>query len=140
MSSESKGYPPPASPHCGVVCALLLPLSIMAGRLTHLAAQLQTFDSHAGFPIRKPLALAPKSSTLILKSHHFGTKRLVVSATSTDNKVSDDNFPSSGPASSSIRSKYDPNCSLSKNIVIFRLHSHFVVSLKILIPKDMSSM
>ncbi|KAK4268909.1 hypothetical protein QN277_022136 [Acacia crassicarpa] len=68
-------------------------------------AQVQTFHSHARLSKGKALPLVLKSSTLKLKPHDLGTKNLVVSATSTDNKVSsDDTFPSNGPTSSSFRS------------------------------------
>ncbi|XP_054814392.1 acetolactate synthase small subunit 1, chloroplastic-like isoform X2 [Prosopis cineraria] len=67
--------------------------------------QVQTFHSHAGFSKGKALPLVLKSSALIRKSHDFGTKKLVVSATSSDNKVSsDDSFSSNRPTSSSFRS------------------------------------
>ncbi|KAI9090372.1 hypothetical protein K1719_028707 [Acacia pycnantha] len=68
-------------------------------------AQVQTFHSHARLFKGKALPLFLESSTLRLKPHDLGTKNLVVSATSTDNKVSsDDAFSSNGPTSSSFRS------------------------------------
>ncbi|KAI4324386.1 hypothetical protein L6164_023930 [Bauhinia variegata] len=75
----------------------------MAASLGH-PTQIQMWRSHR-FPERKTAGLTPKSRGFTSKVYKLNPKKLVISATSTGEKVSDNAFPPNGPASSSTRSK-----------------------------------